>query len=255
VSVTHPPRHEILIADHEGPWRDALRAGLSREVQTVRVTASGQDLIQALTAESNPPALVVIGSELTGLGALEALFMAWRQGITVKRVVAVFEVQSDNELMDVLRRRSVAAFIDRHDPIEVTVDSICGLLFFERRVSERVGVALEGKLQLGGRSTECRLEELSTSGAHVIVPLDQVGGKHLPVGAALELEFGFASIEVSIRAEVVEAWLRERLLLADEQRLAVRFTDPTPDQIQDIEDIMEAVIQDTGLWSKGRIHR
>ena len=188
--------------------------------------------------------IVVVGHELVGLGALEALWSAHaeraRTGVTVRhRTILVTDLRSDVEMLELLRKRGVSSFIYRDAPIEKIVHQIGGAVFEEQRVAPRHPLKISGTVVLGEARVSAVIEDLSNSGAQVAVAMRKV-----PVppaqGMSIRVQFKLDELEVDASAIVRRLAVR-KALLGDRLVFGVQFELATFDARKSVELAVERV--------------
>lgn len=244
------PRHSsaIVIVDREGPWRNALAQALNDEFCFPELTEDGQRLRHVLASPEPEVRVVVIGQELTGLGAAEALWHASREaprpavaaGQKPRPVVLmVTEVRSDVELLDLLHRRGVHGFLYRNDSIDELAFRILAAAFADERDAERTRVKLDVSVTCGEQFGRGTLEDLSRGGAQVAVANSRLNPQ--PVnGDKLQLQFTVEALRIRCHAVVRNVTVRKHVL-GDRTVFGLQFVDLDADTQGLLEQAVERV--------------
>ena len=228
----------LILADREGPFRDALTAGLNDAFIWPLVTDDGRLVRQALADEARFRTVVVVGHELVGLGALEAIWSAYadraRTGAVVRhRTMLVTDLRSDVEMLELLRKRGVNSFIYRDAPIEKIVHQIGGAVFEEQRVAPRHALKISGTVTLGEARLPAVLEDLSNSGAQVAVAMRKLVAPPAQ-GMSIRVQFKLDELEIDVGAIVRRLTVR-KALLGDRMVFGVQFELATFDARKSVE--------------------
>jgi hypothetical protein len=196
----------IIVADLPSGWRTELVAAIERVERAIRVTESGQELRRALEESRDPPRIVVIGSQLKGLGAFDALYQADRTLMLERKirpawptrsVVLITDVRSDAELLDLFRRRGVNQFVYREDPVERTAAALLSNL----EPSSRALVRLDALIVHQEEVMPGAVYDISRSGAQIVLATDEAS-RPPAVGSRVRIELIFRNRKVTCAAEV-----------------------------------------------------
>jgi hypothetical protein len=231
----------ILIADRPGAWRTTFGYALEAEGETVAQTEDGKLLLAQLNARTNPPELVVIGSDLAQVGGLEALYLAGRTGLPlVKKILLVTDVLTDLDQLTLWRRRGVSNFLSRDASIEATTAKTLGVLYAEKRAQLRISTEIEVEIAYQSDRLNGVIEDLAFGGAQVVIAGNKLEQEAL-LGEVLELKFGKGRLEVHCLGRVRRS--NRRKLQAEEQVLGIQFESMDPAERGALQRLVESELE------------
>jgi hypothetical protein len=170
---------DVLIASVHWEREKDLTVALTDEGFRVECTPSGETALTYLSGEQ-ACRLVVLGRELDGRNPFDLLFEAsnLRHGKQGPKILLSQNIRSDYELVALLGRRGVTAYLEENDDLSGHVRAAVGMLYAEQRASARHPYKCAATLTWSGGEVRGKTTDLSLSGVGFV--LDAKSARKLP---------------------------------------------------------------------------